>query len=316
MAKVVKALASVAAVGAAVSGGATGYFYRRTMLRNNVDVERTMKMSGTDWGAYADMLAERKAYFLDQPHEDVYITSYDGLKLHAVYFPRGDEKKVAVCFHGYTSQCMSDYIALSDYYLKHGFSMLLPDARTHGQSEGTYVGFGCLDRWDGLEWLRWLIDRNGTDIKVLLHGTSMGGATVLMMSGQKLPEQVKGIVSDCGFTSPKEVFTHVLKTMYHLPAFPIIPLANLVNKKQAGYGMDECNALREVKKAKVPILFIHGTNDTFVPAYMCDELYEACAAPKKKFLVEGAAHAESYYKDTEGYEKALDELLAEIGMEA
>ncbi len=301
-----RAIATVAALGAAITGGATFYFYRRTMKRNRVDVERTMKMSGTDWGSYSDFLAERKAYFLAQPHEDVYITSKDGLKLHAVYFPRGDEKKAVICFHGYTSQCMSDYIALSDYYLKRGYSMLLPDARAHGESEGEYVGFGCLDRWDGLAWLDWLIGRAGEDMQVLLHGTSMGGATVLMMSGQELPPQVKWIISDCAFTSPKEVFTHVLHSMYHLPAWPIIPLSDAVNRRKAGYGMDECNAAREVKKAKVPILFIHGSKDTFVPAYMCDELYEACASPKAKLIVDGAAHAESYYKDPEGYEEAMN----------
>ena len=133
-----------------------------------------------------------------------------------------------------------------------------------------------------------------------------------MASGLELPEQVKGIVSDCAFTSPKEVFTHVLHNMYHLPAFPAIPGADILNKRLAGYGMDECNAKREVAKAKVPILFIHGTKDTFVPYRMCNEIYECCASPKKMLVVEGAAHAESYYKDTEKYEQALNEFLGEI----
>ena len=157
-----------------------------------------------------------------------------------------------------------------------------------------------------------MIQELGEDVEIVLHGTSMGGATVLMASGLKLPVQVKGIVSDCAFTSPKEVFTHVLHNMYHLPAFPAIPGADILNKRLAGYGMDECNAKREVAKAKVPILFIHGTKDTFVPYRMCNEIYECCASPKKMFIVEGASHAESYYKDTEGYEKALDEFFEEI----
>ncbi len=302
----------------AVAGaGETAYFYRRTMKRNNAKVERTMKMSGTDWAQYAPILEERKTFMLAQNHKDVHQMSFDGLRLHATYFPAikeiAEKKKVAICFHGYTSQGMSDYIGLSDYYLRReGYAMLLPDARAHGQSEGEYIGFGCLDRKDALVWINWVIEELGEDVEIVLHGTSMGGATVLMASGLELPPQVKGIVSDCGFTSPKEVFTHVLNTMYHLPAFPVIPGADLVNKKLAGYGMDECNAKREVAKAKVPILMIHGSNDTFVPFQMCNEIYDCIASPKKKLIVDGAAHAESYYKDTEKYEQALTEFFQEI----
>ena len=291
---------------AVVSAGESAYFYRRTMKRSKAKVERTMKMAGTDWSQYSNLLMDRKKHFLKQPHKDVYIQSKDNLKLHATFFPQGDKKKVVIAFHGYTSQGMSDYIGLSDYYMKNGYSMLLPDARAHGQSEGEYVGFGCLDRWDALEWICWAIRECGNDVKIILHGTSMGGATVLMTSALKLPQQVKGVVSDCAFTSPKEVFTHVLHNMYHLPAFPVIQLSNIVNKRNAGYGMDECNAAREIKKTRIPVLMIHGDADTFVPVSMCHEIYNNCIAPKKKLIVKGASHAESYYKDTVAYEEALD----------
>ena len=308
---------------AAAGVGETAYFYRRTMKRNNAKVERTIKMAGTDWNQYAPLLQERKAFMLAQDHREISQMSFDNLKLHATFFPALEEyvdktemaagkKKAVICFHGYTSKGMSDYIGLSDYYLKRGYAMLLPDARAHGESEGEYIGFGCLDRKDALVWIHWLIQEVGEDVEIVLHGTSMGGATVLMTSGLELPAQVKGIVSDCGFTSPKEVFTHVLNSMYHLPAFPVIQGADIMNKKLAGYGMDECNAKREVAHAKIPILFIHGSNDTFVPTHMCNEIYDCCASPKKKLIVEGAAHAESYYKDTEKYEQALNEFFDEI----
>lgn len=318
-----KKAAACAGVLAAAGIGEVAYFYRRTMKRGNAKVERTMKMSGTDWSQYAPLMQDRKAFMLAQDHREVSQMSFDNLKLHATFFPALDEyvdktdvaagkKKAVICFHGYTSKGMSDYIGLSDYYLKRGYAMLLPDARAHGESEGEYIGFGCLDRKDALVWIRWVIQELGEDVEIILHGTSMGGATVLMASGLELPPQVKGIVSDCGFTSPKEVFTHVLNSMYHLPAFPVIQGADIMNRKLAGYGMDECNAKREVARAKVPILFIHGSNDTFVPARMCDEIYDCCASPKKKLIVEGAAHAESYYKDTEKYEQALNEFFQEI----
>lgn len=305
----------IACAGALAAAAAieTAYFYGRTMKRQKVNMERTIKMAGTDWSQYADILAERKTFMLAQPHEDVYQTSFDGLKLHAAFFPAINEnagkKRVVICFHGYTSEGLKDFTGLTDYYFRHGYAMLHPDARAHGKSEGDYIGFGCLDRKDALKWIDWVIDKCGEDVEIFLHGISMGGATVLMASGMELPKQVKGIISDCGFTSPKEVFTCVLKTMYHLPPFPVIPLANLVNQKLAGYGMDECNAKREVANAKVPILFIHGSKDTFVPVTMCHEIYDCCASPKKKLIVEGAAHGESYFKNREVYEKALDEFV-------
>ena len=304
-------LAPLLAGGLAVAGAVeTAYFYRRVMKRTHTDVERTIKMAGTDWSQYKEILAERKAYLLEQEHEDVYQTSFDGLRLHAVYFPPKQEtkKRMVLCFHGYTSQGLKDFIGLSQYYLQQGYGMLHPDARAHGDSEGEYIGFGCLDRKDALQWINWVTKTCGEDVEILLHGISMGGATVLMASGLDLPPQVKGIVSDCAFTSPKEVFTHVLHSMYHLPAFPVIPAADAINKKAAGYGMDECNAKREVEKARVPILFIHGTADTFVPSCMCQEIYDCCASDKKLLLVEGAAHAESYFKDMAAYEQALNEF--------
>lgn len=344
--KVLKKIAAAAGILAAAGIGETVYFYNRTMKRGNAKTERTTKMSGTDWEKYFPLMEERKVFVMAQPHSDVYITSYDGLKLHATYFPaleqveetgqevrdeqiegklqpdekehleegerRNAIKKVVICFHGYTGEGLSNHMAIADYFLKHGYAMLLPDARAHGQSEGEYIGFGCLDRKDALSWINWVIQECGDDVEIMLHGTSMGGATVLMTSGLELPDNVKGIVSDCGFTSPKEVFTHVLNNMYHLPAFPAIQGADLINKKVAGYGMDECNAKYEVRKAKVPILFIHGSEDTFVPCSMCHEIYKNCSSPKRELIVEGAAHAESYYKDMETYEKALDEFAEEI----
>lgn len=324
-----KNIVAAAGILAAAGVGETVYFYNRTMKRGNAKTERTTKMSGTDWEKYFPLMNERKEFVMAQPHSDEYVTSFDGLRLHATYFPALEDpegttvqeqkagkdsgiKKAVICFHGYTGEGLSNHIAIADYFLKHGYAMLLPDARAHGESEGEYIGFGCLDRKDALEWINWLIGEMGEDVEIMLFGTSMGGATVLMTSSLELPANVKGIVSDCGFTSPKEVFTHVLNTMYHLPAFPAIQGADLINKKLAGYGMDECNAKYEVQKAKVPILFIHGSADTFVPCSMCNELYDHCSSPKRKLIIEGAAHAESYYKDMEAYEKALTEFAEEV----
>lgn len=307
--KMLRIVTVVLGVVAAAELGIAAYFYRRTMIRGNAKTDRTIKMAGTDWNQHMPFIQARKEAMLSEKHSDEWLMSADGLRLHATWFPQGECKKIAICFHGYTSQGMKDYLGLSGYYLKNGYSMLLVDERAHGESEGKYIGFGCLDRIDALKWINWVLRKCGEDVEILLHGTSMGGATVLMMSSLELPAQVKGIVSDCAFTSPKEVFSHVLKNMYHLPAFPVMNISNFLNKRFAGYGLDECNAAREVKKAKVPILFIHGSRDTFVPYSMCETMYENCASSKKKLIIEGAAHAECYYKDTDAYENALTEFI-------
>ena len=249
---------------------------------------------------------------MQQPHEDVWITSHDGLKLHGTYFKGDEGKKAVICFHGYTSEGLNDYGSLSNYYLKHGFRMLLVDLRAHGKSEGEHIGFGNMDRLDGARWVDWMVEKAGSDVQILLHGNSMGSATVCMMSGLELPPQVKGIISDCAFTSMKDVFTHVLHSMYHIPAFPMLQLADWANKKKVGYGLDDLSSAREVKKAKVPFLFIHGEDDVFVPCWMTEEIYKNCASPKTKLIVKGAGHGESYYKDTEAYEKAMDSFIGGI----
>lgn len=312
MSRILKTAAALLGAAAAAEAAGSAYLYRRTMIRYNAKTERTMKMSGVDWEKYIPMMKERREWMMQQPHEDVWITSHDGLKLHGTYFKGDEGSKAVICFHGYTSRGLSDYSSLSSYYLKRGFRMLLIDARAHGESEGTYIGFGTMDRIDGQRWIEWMIEKTGQEAQILLHGNSMGGSTVCMMSGLKLPTQVKGIVSDCAFTSAKDVFTHVLHSMYHLPAFPMIQIADRLNRRNAGYGLDECNAAREVRKAEVPFLFIHGEKDVFVPCRMCGEIYENCASRKRKLIVKDAGHGESYYKDMAAYEGALDSFIGGI----
>ena len=304
-----KWLIGTAAVGAAGEYALARYFLRRTLIRGNAKQERTVDMAGTDWDLYIPMIHASKERRDVWPKEDVYITSDDGLKLHGTWFPQESSEKTAICFHGYTSEGLNDYSTIAEFYHNHGFNLLLVDERAHGKSEGKYIGFGCLDRYDAVCWIRYVIERVGEDSQIMLHGDSMGGATVLMTSGLELPPQVKGIISDCAFTSAWEVFTSVLKNMYHLPAFPLMQIADRMAKKEAGYGLNECNAREEVKKSKTPTVFIHGDADIFVPFRMVHELYDACAAPKKLVVIKGAGHAEACYKEPETYEHAMKDWI-------
>lgn len=312
---VLKVIGAVAVVGAVATAGEYAiakYFFNRTMIRANAKREKTQEMAGTEWDLYIPHIRECKEKLREMPHEDLFIMSGDGLKLHATYFPNEGSKKVVICFHGYTSEGMNDYSTLAIFYKRHGYNLLLVDERAHGQSEGTYIGFGCLDRHDAKLWIDEMIKRHGEDCKILLHGDSMGGSTVLMTTGLELPPQVKAAVSDCAFTSAWDVFSSVLKNMYHLPAFPLMQISNKMIYKKAGYKLDECDARVEVAKAKIPILFIHGSADSFVPCSMVNELYDACTTEKKLVIVEGAGHVESCYRDADLYEGTIEAFIFPI----
>lgn len=307
-----KIAATAVVLGAAGEYAIAKYFYNRTMIRSNAKREKTQKMAGTNWDAYIPHIRECKEKLAQCPQEDMYITSNDGLKLHATYFPQEGSKKVVICFHGYTSEGLNDYSTLAIFYQKHGYNLLIVDERAHGKSEGKYIGFGCLDRHDAKLWIEQMVKKLGEDCKILLHGDSMGGATVLMTTGLELPSQVKAAVADCPFTSAWEVFSSVLKNMYHLPPFPIMQISNWMVKRNAGYELDECNARREVAKSKIPILFIHGDSDTFVPCTMSKEMYDACTTEKKLVMIQGAGHVESCYRDAELYHGTIEEFIFPI----
>ena len=189
-------------------------------------------------------------------------------------------------------------------------TMLLPDDRAHAPSEGKYIGFGVLDRLDCVDWAKYLVETYGDDVEILLHGVSMGAATVLAASGEEdLPAQVKGIVSDCGFTCAWDALHSQLHDMAHLPADLILPSVEKICKKRAGFDFREHSAIEQVKNAKVPILFVHGGKDQMVPVHMVHELYEACPTEKKLLLVEEAGHGESIGFAPDEYHQAIRDLF-------
>ena len=184
----------------------------------------------------------------------------------------------------------------------------MPDNRAHGESEGTYIGFGWLDRLDCIQWIHQVKDYFHKDLQIVLHGISMGSATVLMASGEELPNDVKCIISDCGFTSVLDEFKHELHQR-HIPASLVLPTATLLSKKRVGYSFKEASTIEQVKKSKTPTLFIHGDRDNFVPTYMVYDLYNACSADKDLLIVEGAGHAQSYLVDPQLCESTIIEFM-------
>jgi len=288
--------------------GASFYFY-------GVAVERTPKDfldDNPDLEVSSDgsLKSEASQWFEDAEFTRVSITSDDGLKLVGYYLPAIEEtNKIVIIAHGYSSEAKYMATYAKYYHEQLGYNVLMPDARGHGQSEGNYIGFGWSERLDYVKWISSIVEGKGQNAEIVLHGVSMGGATVLMTSGEQLPSQVKAIVADCGYTSAKAVLTYQLKRMYHLPSFPIIPSTSLLTKIRAGYSFAEASALEQVKKAEVPILFIHGEKDTFVPVEMVHELYKAANTKKELLLVPNAEHGNAYDADPVTYENVVRDFI-------
>ena len=223
-------------------------------------------------------------------YSDKYIESYDKLQLHS-YVVNQNSNKWAIVVHGYggSGKLMSDK---SKYFYDMGYNVLIPDLRGHGKSEGDYIGMGWKDRLDIISWINFIIKEN-PNAEIVLHGTSMGAATVLMTSGENLPSNVKAIVADCAYTSAWDEFSYQLETYLKVPSSYILNVTNMVTKLKAGYSLKEASALECVKKATVPILYIHGDKDKFVPYSMMDKLYDATNSPKEKLTIEGGEHANS-----------------------
>ncbi|MBQ7655897.1 MAG: alpha/beta hydrolase [Clostridia bacterium] len=225
--------------------------------------------------------------------ETVRLQSADGLKLSGeavITDPASHLWVIAV--HGYRSSHAS-MSALAAYYGLQGWNALLPDLRGCGDSEGDYIGMGWPDRKDMLQWIDWIIGRDSA-ARIVLHGISMGGATVMMTAGEALPVQVKAVVEDCGYTSVWDIFADEMDYLFHLPAFPLLHIASGISSLRAGYGFSEASALKQIAKARVPVLFIHGSEDNFVHTDMVYRVYEACPAEKRLLVVEGAGHGNSF----------------------
>ena len=213
--------------------------------------------------------------------------------------------------HGYRSDGKGEWCYFAKFYVEEmGYNFFFVDHQSHGESEGEYIGFASHEHRDALKWLRYMNDNFGSDIKIILHGISMGSATVMLMTGDDaLPENVKFTVADCGYTSAMDEFNYKIETL-KLPFKPLVPVISAINHKRAGYDFQkDTDALSAVEKARVPMLFIHGDKDLFVPTKMVYELYASCTSEKELFVVEGADHAKSYHIDPKGYEMRVKAMV-------
>lgn len=234
------------------------------------------------------------------PFEEVSIHSHDGLRLVGRYYETSPGAPVQIQCHGYRSHPIRDFSGGLQLALKNGHNVLLIYQRAHGKSEGKCLSFGVLERQDVLNWVNYVNSRFGAETPVFLVGISMGAATVTMASDLELPANVAGIVADCGYSSPKKIIQKVMADM-HYPVPLLYPLVRLSGRVFGGFDIESAASETALKKCRIPVLFIHGEDDLFVPCDMSRENHAACASRKQLHTIPGAGHGISYMVDEKAY---------------
>ena len=283
------------------------YFYNISL---NPKKDKTFILGGYEETEEQLQKLEEQRIWLEENSKDVYIntTNNGNLKLHAYEITMEDSDVWVIAVHGYMSKA-SALTRFAQKFEERGYNVLMPDLRGHGFSEGKYVGMGWHDRLDIIDWINYILEKNQNN-KIILFGISMGAATVMMATGEKLPNNVKLAISDCGYTCVWDEFCHQMNKLFDLCEFPILNAANTVCKIKAGYSFREASAIEQLKKSKTPTLFIHGSEDDFVPFEMLDKVYEAAASEKEKLVVKGAEHGQSSAVNPEIYWSTVDNFIA------
>lgn len=282
------------------------FLIKETFVRND-------KLDTTPaWYEYINANQEGREYIYSLNHEDLYINSFDNLKLHAIFINNNTNKTI-ICVHGYKAKDgLYDFGMSAKFLNSLGYNLLFVDNRAHGLSQGKYIGFGVLDSIDVNSWVDYLVT-NMNQETIILYGMSMGAATVLNTdSSPSDSSPVKAIIADCGFASGYDEVAYQIKKMYHLPSFPLVPISNILLKLLAKYSLKDKEAYKSIKNYKNNLLIIHGSRDHFVPTSDAYKIFDNATCHKKILIVPGASHAKSYLKDTELYEQTIKEFLDEI----
>ena len=291
--------------------GGSYYAYRLAFYSPAKDREKIPEVNDPHYTPFKAVIRDLFHELEHKPCEFVTIQSPDGLTLSARYYHTADNAPLAIGFHGYKSCWLTDFCGGADIAFQMGQNVLLIDERAHGKSQGRTITFGIKERQDLLCWLEYALNRFGSDVKILLYGVSMGGATVIMSSGMDLPKNVKGIVADCPYSAPLDVILEVGRNTGY-PVKLIKPFVILGAKIYGGFDVRETSGEEAVKQAKVPILIIHGEDDTFVPPEMSQVIKQANPDLVERHTFPGAYHALSYMVDTPRYERLVKEFMKKV----
>ncbi|MCR8845195.1 alpha/beta hydrolase [Paenibacillus sp. SC116] len=273
-----------------------------------IAVHQMTRMKRSSYDNCLDLLEEYQIFsrqqFNDLQKEEVRIQSHDGLQLYGTYIELYPHSKRTMIFvHGYTGALpwSSQFI---DMFAQVGFNALLIDQRSHGNSEGKYATFGYMEKYDVQAWVDWVVRRNGDDSIIGLHGQSLGGGTALEYVTIHRP-QVRFIVADCPYSDLTQLIRHQVVKLNRAPAWPLMPLIDRLLKRKAAFEMNDVSPIRAIAQSKLPILFIHGAADIFVPTKMSEDLYAVKPEPKELLLVDKATHGVSHCRERELYRNAV-----------
>lgn len=306
------------AVAAAVVGGASFAFCElafeiamtsRGMKRrlNTIDIEPAEREY---YRAHMDEIEDARIWYDCTDHEDLAMTSSHGEELFADFLPSTRRShNYALCVHGWTS-CPKNMSNQAKHYYELGWNVLLPHMKGHGKSREKVVGMGWPDRFDVIDWITYIVNED-PEAKILMIGSSMGSATVMNVTGEQIPQNVKAAISDCGFTTVWGIFTNTLKERIHLPTEPLMSTMRLVTRMHAGFDIKKANPIDQIKKSKTPTIFFHGEEDAFIPCRMMFELYEAEGCQDKACLpIPDADHTEACTAHPEMFWPAADEFVS------
>lgn len=288
---------------ALLAGGYLGFQYA-CRRQSDPDWDSAESLKNSAFAEFSESIPRAGQWLRDHHAQDVQTLSFDGLTLRGKWVPAPQPKATIILFHGYRTHYLNDFAGIFSMYHSIGLNLLLVRQRAHGESEGKYITFGVRERRDVRSWVEFHNRAHGMD-NVFLGGMSMGASTLLFAAGDDLPPNVRGISADCGFSSPKDILSKIIRERYHLPPALVLPLMDVWARVLGGFSFYEMDSRKTLAKARVPILFIHGKADHFVPCAMTQAGYEACMSDKELHLVEGAGHGRSYLF-------ALDELTAAL----
>lgn len=254
------------------------------------------------------LYTESRKWFLKLKTQDSVIKNSKGKDVHS-YIIENENKthKWAICIHGYmgSPSIQAPYIK---HFYENGYNVLCPSLRAHGEDTHKYCSMGWHDKNIVITWIEYLVKKY-PDCEIVLHGVSMGAATAMLATGENLPGNVKCVVSDCGFSTCKEEFAHVMKHNMKLPVFPLLQLGSMISVIRGNFNFSKCEPVKAVARSKTPTLFIHGTGDVFVPYRMLDDVWSACSAEKERLDVENATHAVSLAYDPQLYFSTMDNFI-------
>ena len=295
---------------AVILGGAY-YAYHIPFYSPMKDRDKIPEIKDEKYTVHKNAIRDLYRKLQNKTCEFVTVQSRDGLTLSGRYYHVKDGAPIAIGFHGYRSSWLIDFCGGADIAFQMEHNVLLIDQRAHGKSQGRSITFGIKERYDLLCWTDYVLNRFGTDTKILLYGISMGAATVLMASGLDLPDNVKGIIADCPYSSPLDIILEVGKQTGYPPKL-IRPFVILGARIFGGFDVKETSAEEAVRHSKVPILLIHGADDNFVPAKMSEAVAAANPEMVQRHTIPGADHALSYMVDTPRYRKLVTEFAEHV----